>query len=598
MVPVLPREDRFLVTRRRLAIEKLEAGLNSSYPCRPLSFVEAHTLRGAVGLKSVWEITHSRLLAAPSLFLGVDNGYPTSVPKLFLAPAENWFLRIPHINRDGSICLLVEQSTVDQHRPGEVAIELIERAIAVIGDGLVGTNRDDFITEAESYWQQASNGFLFTALDPLGPPSRLLKATYSPSRERLLIANSEQELKHRVKAIGWTVSKNFNGVDVPLIWSHEPLYPDNYPATNAQLADLVENSGFEGLPALLMVSREKRIPLPVVLAFQTPNGVAGFGAMFEGLSQTINGFRPRSVTAELLLSRVGARPCTKHALDRADAAWLNWRGGASVATDEFAQFTGKNVLVVGCGSIGADVAMLLAKAGVSGLTLVDHEVLTWDNIGRHLLGASQVGLPKSSATARALTRHLPHLEVGYEIDRIERLVQKRPGFLGQYDVTVCLTGDWKTESLLNSLQRRHGYRVVFGWVEAHGLAGHALFVNREGGCLGCGRDEGGGVRDQVIRWHTDPIRQVPACGGGFTPHGASETSTVKGMIADLTLEALVDNLRPSEQRVCIGSGERIARQGGTITPVWQQRLGSSLASSHLFISPWHENPACPLCNNR
>lgn len=598
MDQALPRENRFLAKRRTLAVEKLEAALTSRFACRRLPFAETLAIRGAAGLKTVWEIVHGRATGAPSLFLGVEDTFPTSVPKLLLAPAEDWFLKIPHVNRDGSLCLLVEQSTVDQQRPGDVALELVDRAIEVVGEGLAGTNRQDFVTEAESYWQQASGRLAFTAFDSLGPPSRLCKAAYSPLHDRLLIAKAEPELKERLKALGWSVERHKAATDLVLVWSETPLYPEDYPQTNVQLAKLVESCGFEGLPKLLVEARHKRQRLPAIVAFDTPNGVAAFGMAFTSLSQPINGFRPDRVTPELLLHRIGSLPCSKHPVERADPAWINWRGGESTAASSFSHLLGKNVLVVGCGSIGADVAMLLAKAGVGHLSLVDHERLTWDNVGRHLLGASAVGSAKAPATAREIIRHLPHMTVHDEVERIENLVRRRSEFLGGHDLTICLTGDWKTESLLNSLQRRYGYRMIFGWVEAHGLAAHTLLVGRGGGCLACGRDEGGRVRDQVIEWQRDPLRQIPACGGAFTPHGAAETTAIKGAIVDLALQALFNQEQPAERRVWIGAARRIADQGGIVTAQWQQKLAPSSASDHVFTSPWLANPDCPLCNDR
>jgi hypothetical protein len=39
--------------------------------------------------------------------------------------------------------------------------------------------------------------------------------------------------------------------------------------------------------------------------------------------------------------------------------------------------------------------------------------------------------------------------------------------------------------------------MIFCWLEPHALAGHALLVTREGGCLSCGRDEAGRVNNAV-----------------------------------------------------------------------------------------------------
>src|SRR5690242_17519657 len=54
----------------------------------------------------------------------------------------------------------------------------------------------------------------------------------------------------------------------------------------------------------------------------------------------------------------------------------------------------KSAAVVGCGSGGSAVADELARMGIGKLTLVDPDVLTEENLKRHVLDASSVGKPK------------------------------------------------------------------------------------------------------------------------------------------------------------------------------------------------------------
>src|SRR5437870_11572495 len=54
----------------------------------------------------------------------------------------------------------------------------------------------------------------------------------------------------------------------------------------------------------------------------------------------------------------------------------------------------KHVAIIGLGSGGSAVADMLARAGVGRLTLVDPDILTEDNLKRHVLDASAVGKPK------------------------------------------------------------------------------------------------------------------------------------------------------------------------------------------------------------
>ena len=76
---------------------------------------------------------------------------------------------------------------------------------------------------------------------------------------------------------------------------------------------------------------------------------------------------------------------------------------------------------------------MLAKAGVGRLLLLDDDVLKWENIGRHLLGADRVGKSKSKALAEFLRRQLPHLEATPEPLTWEEFYEKLPAELEQCD---------------------------------------------------------------------------------------------------------------------------------------------------------------------
>lgn len=67
----------------------------------------------------------------------------------------------------------------------------------------------------------------------------------------------------------------------------------------------------------------------------------------------------------------------------------------------------ENVLVVGAGSVGAHMALELARTGVGSLTVVDKDRLEPHNCMRHILGSAFIGWPKAAAVAEYLREHAP-----------------------------------------------------------------------------------------------------------------------------------------------------------------------------------------------
>lgn len=75
---------------------------------------------------------------------------------------------------------------------------------------------------------------------------------------------------------------------------------------------------------------------------------------------------------------------------------------ASRLPEDYAVLLGKNVGIVGCGSLGSKVAAMLVRAGVRRFTLVDDDVMFAANLVRHELGAAATGVHKVDAVRSRL----------------------------------------------------------------------------------------------------------------------------------------------------------------------------------------------------
>ena len=58
------------------------------------------------------------------------------------------------------------------------------------------------------------------------------------------------------------------------------------------------------------------------------------------------------------------------------------------------RLTKKNLAFAGCGSVGSSLAVMAARAGVGRFTLIDPDTLAVENLGRHVLTRSDLGMSK------------------------------------------------------------------------------------------------------------------------------------------------------------------------------------------------------------
>jgi hypothetical protein len=589
---VQPPEIKFFQKRLQLALNKVDRALTEQFSVVvPMTADEARRFGLLVSSNSarVWEVTHDATTEVASLYVSVEPSFPASLPKLFLLDREQWFLRIPHINQDGSVCIIPEHATLDQFHCGAAVVELVEKAIAVLKDGIAGVNRDDFIDEIESYWSQVTTRPDILFLAGVERKSRILRGCFIDAKKCYAVHDSDETLTSWVKNFSHQDLRPSELFDVPLAWSEKAVYPEQWPQSNNAALEFAAGSANA---VALQAARSPASGL-ILLALDTRNGPAVLGMSVAGFIKNIPGFRPHKAPASVLISRFGKLPCRKHQVIRVDAQSISSRIGSKAAKS----LVNARITLIGCGALGADVAVLLAKAGCSRFTLIDPERLSWDNIGRHLLGAQSVGHNKAEGVGKFLTDHFPHVQVITNMHRLEEIVSEDPVLLHSSDIIICLTGDWMSESALNVWARHvRSVAVLFGWLEAHALAAHALLVLPTGGCLACGRNEAGEVTHSVIEWKDYQLLRRPACGGWFTPHGAADAAPAKAMIVELAIDALTDDVQESALATYIGNASRIKEAGGTIRSEWTSASCAPNLSSVTLKKAWPVNPRCPQCN--
>lgn len=265
---------------------------------------------------------------------------------------------------------------------------------------------------------------------------------------------------------------------------------------------------------------------------------------------------------------MAGRPLNRVHVHRADPTWIHRRGGT-----EFAEsLATKHVTFIGCGSVGAGAAELLAQAGVRRFTFIDDDILSWDNVGRHRLGGSDaIGTPKVTALKRELQRRLPHIEVAVYQTRWQRVWEKTPDVLLETDCIVAAIGHWPSDAALNQLARSLASfpDVVFSWIEPHAAAAHALAVRDAGGCLMCGMTATGRFLDQAVEWSGDnPLLRLPACGGHYQPYGPVDLAPSHHLTAATVLDLLHGRVPRSQHRVWFGDRARIEALGGRWASTW------------------------------
>ena len=152
---------------------------------------------------------------------------------------------------------------------------------------------------------------------------------------------------------------------------------------------------------------------------------------------------------------------------------------------DIASFANVRVLVAGCGSGGASVALQLVMSGIRNFTLIDNDILGPENVIRHVCGRRYIGQKKVDAVADVLLDRNPQTNV----TKIDADIMSHPGLASEIataDVVVLATDNEPSRYAVNDLCVRNHIPFVVGRVFTRGIGGD-VFAYRppDGACLAC-----------------------------------------------------------------------------------------------------------------
>lgn len=585
------------------AVSELEDPILKQLVARPLSSVELTAQYPKKSFRKGWQFEGviGGMDTTFNLLLPFD--FPYAPPSFGLVPPPR-ILTYPHVEEDGTLCLLFDGAPVDPAQPVEVVRQLLSDAVELLEKSYAGENQEDFRDEFLSYWSRVdtpSAKHFRSLLDPIGP-SRVVRVWHGANS--YTFAEDEKALIEWLGNLG--DKKQFTTYPAGLIWLKRPMLPDQYPKSNAGVLATVRELGDENALRVLRsltVAAEDGFDLLIGACASTGVCFAGVGVnkpngssspYSKQSSPLTKGFRLGHVPKDILATRYlnSAEPVTRHEVDRADHAWIH---GRDVDTGQF-NLASKHVVIIGCGSIGSLVAKTLATAGVGKMTFIDPQKLGWPNVGRHFLGARYVGIEKAKGMEDELQANYPHLGFDHRVGTWEVVADSEADILNAADLIISAVGHWSSEGLLNRWQRRGGRPpVVYGWTEQFASAGHAVAIFEAGACFQCQLTEHGESKLTVTRWPGPMLRQEPACGIMFQPYGPVELNNSANVVAELAVDVLLGSTMIQTEKIWASRECVVTNNGGTWSKEWLEMAAGNTRGAFTVERDWAQDSACPVC---
>ncbi|MCM3393720.1 ThiF family adenylyltransferase [Cytobacillus oceanisediminis] len=494
-----------------------------------------------------------------TITVGFPKRFPNVLPSFY--DFENHFGPIPHKLSDGFLCFTRSDSLIiDTRHPSSVVLNCLEKVINLIESGITGENQKDYMDEFEIYWLRKSILDIYAHINTSNENVRELNlwSKKTPNGEDFFIVASEkkdniEDIIKRIFHIDISDAIKYRCFYLPIKEGAFLIPPIDEKWSFSELkTNIMSNLTGENLKAFnrLVNKPVKSTSLEYIIAgLPTPKGnVALFGFAMNGNKILLKSHKKNKQTQKQLHPFI-FNPKDTSVYNAKIHRWhpnhlIGRAGGTTYLKD-------KHILIVGVGSIGSEIALRFAKAGVGKISLVDYDQLEFGNIHRHVLGSDQIYF---SIDELALENKLKVWGMKEEINRkypftsVEAYPKNILTFSEEFnmnksnvDLIIVSIGSPNTEMELNRIL--HGLTepppTLYTWVEPLGIGGHTL-VTLNGDRKGCYQclfqpDEINPIfnRAAFAQPFQEFSKSITGCGSAFVPYSFldSERSAI------LTVEA-------------------------------------------------------------
>ncbi len=142
-----------------------------------------------------------------------------------------------------------------------------------------------------------------------------------------------------------------------------------------------------------------------------------------------------------------------------------------------------HVAILGCGALGSVSAILLCRAGIGQLTLIDRDIVEPSNLQRQLLfNEADIGRAKVTASAESLKRIRPDLKLSTAEEHLDH--RNAETLLAEADLIIDGSDNFYSRMVLNDTAVKLGKPWIYGGV----VAGEGVYMPIAPGgrpCLRC-----------------------------------------------------------------------------------------------------------------
>lgn len=473
--------------------------------------------------------------------------FPFELPIIFIdIKKQEYIPKIPHITSNGYICYLDKEGVVWSDNIEKIFDFIFERIESIFfqNESIEGIHR-----EFQYYFAQVDKKELAYSYVTEGSETRKVKLCIdNKSKIKFFFDNSDikEEKLEKIQFI--------NAIYIPFSKKLDIYVPNKQKFwSGKEISELINRC----------VTKEN---IQIIRDLTKANNQSYYilDIHLEGGQNVLVGLRYDNKSSREdvpILDISNESKITPIYIERVDDKKTLIRGGAITNGDKF------KILVIGCGSVGSDTMFQLARSGFKNITVVDSDFLSQNNIYRHFLGKTRGEKDKSKAKLikKELENRYDEMNIEAYNSDIFDLLEKREIKLEEYSLVVSAIGDVNRERLLNKYILKAKVPIVYTWVEAYGIGGHAVLIN-EKGCYNClFTDE---LRCKVNfagKSDVPYVKNFGGCLGTYTPYGGMDSMQTAIIATRVVYDFLINNKLGNRVFSWKGNIERFLADGYVVS---------------------------------
>lgn len=527
-----------------------------------------------------------------SLNIAFCAHFPLSLPKIYVK--DNTSFRA-HVGSDGKICLFDSSSVlIKQNMADQILIDCFDRAIQIlnINPGSKEYN-DEVCREFDSYWFSVMAKKTYSCLDvhdiqfaeyPMIISKGVSVVAATKNEAEVILKNNfgvpinEDTFDRKCIVIRIRDGSNMIPLAKSFKWSAVRRY-------------VIENTSSSVKRAFkkFLNKNVKHIVRYLLLIYPTKEGEILFGFRLE-----FNNARSSKIENSSSC-KVENTFC-----ERIDYNYLLVRGGATPILKN------KNVLLLGCGSIGGYIANNICQSGATNLDILDDDIFQAGNVHRHWLGFDCIHPNKIRYKSDLVKEKLENKYPYVDIDSLNFIDRKVETFLADisrlkhYDLIISALGEPTLNLEINKLLYEHSITVPFlcCFNEPYGIGGHVIVVNLDRkSCLQCLytdliSSEIISFRGSLVAPNQNFKKNVSGCSSSFVPYSCIDSQQTAILATRKSIDILEGHLTKNMLYSWLGVADNFIDQGYILSAQYLNNTEKSFISIDTFA-----NPNCPVCKN-